>query len=376
MAFPPIGYTSPTVSLPAEPADTANEIPSPLAAKVATYHTMCDAGTWGEQATARASTAKVRLEWDTVDDWRIRKALLGYSYVANQAGQNELFRVTPLKRPKSRAWAYLRELNLVAVGLRDGTPNNMTTQAQAGVTGAGGKNPQAYIGGVYMDTDGWPTGQKMQYEATFGPLDFPSVGTGDAYSWTVGGFSEMNRYTKGVRNPRPKELRIPASGYGVIYDTSDPAVGAAGISGTTSAAIGTPIVQTEIEYTYTWFQIPVVGGIPEAALSANLNKVNSQPFDGYVFKQFPVATMLFKGWRESDPYPGADGAYYVDLTYVFGYRGGFDNAATPNAINWHKVALPNGTYGLIKRQGVVDPVTMQPIRLYQEADHMKLWQVP
>jgi len=374
MAFPPIGYTSPTVSLPAEPADPANGVPAPLAAKVATYKTLADAGTWGEQRTARASTAKVRLSWDTVDDWRITKALLGYSYVANQAGQNELFRVTPLRRPGSRAKAFLRELNLVQVGSRNGTPANMTTQAQSGVTGAGGKNPQAYIGGVYMDTDGWPAGEKMVYEATFGPLDFPSVGTGDAYSWTVGGFSEMNRYTKGVRNPRPKELRIPASGYGVIYDTADAAVGAAGISGTTPASIGTPIVQTEIEYTYTWFQIPINGGIPEAALKFNLNKVNSQPFDGFVFGTFPKYTMLFKGWRESDPYPGADGAYYVDLTYVFGERGGLDSAG--NQITWHKVALANGTYGTIRRQGITDPETGQPMRIYQQADHMKLWQVP
>ena len=375
MAFPPIGYTSPTVSLPAEPADTANGVPLPLAAKVATYKTLSDAGTWGEQRTARASTAKVRLSWDTVDDWRITKALLGYSYVANQAGQNELFRVTPLRRPKSRALAYLRELNLVQVGMRNGIPANMTTQAQAGVTGAGGKNPQAYIGGVYMDTDGWPTGEKMVYEAKFGPLDFPSVGTGDAYSWTVGGFSEMNRYTKGVRNPRPKELRIPASGFPVIYDTADTVVSTFfGGTPTVSAALGTPIVQTEIEYTYTWFQIPVVGGIPEAALSYNLNRVNSVPFDGYVFKQFPAYTMLFKGWRESDPYPGSDGAYYVDLTYVFGFRGGVDNAG--NVINWHKVALPNGTYGTIRRQSITDLETGQPMRIYQQADHMKLWQVP
>jgi len=372
--FPPIGTTAPTVSLPAEPADPANGVPGALGAKVATYKTLSDAGTWGEQRTARASTAKVRLSWDTVDDWRITKALLGYSYVANQAGQNELFRVVPLRRPRSRAKAYLRELNLVGVGRRSSAPNNINTLGQSGAVPANDPNAGAYVGGVYMDSDGWPTGEKMTYEATFGPLDWPSVGTGDAYSWTVGGFSEMNRYTKGVRNPRPKELRIPASGYGVIYDTADAAVGAAGITGTTPASIGTPIVQSEIEYTYTWFQIPVNGGIPEAALKYNLNKVNSQPFDGYVFAQFPVYTMLFKGWRESDPYPGSDGAYYVDLTYVFGFRGGVDPAG--NAINWHKVALPNGTYGTIRRQGITDPETGQPMRLYQQADHMKLWQVP
>lgn len=363
--FPTIGFTNISVSLPAEPADVPNGVLLPLSAKSVTIKTLSDAGTWGEQHTARGSTAKIRMIWDTVDDWRIRKALLGYSYVTNVLGTNRLSRVTPYRRPKSRSKAYIRELNLVAFGRKSGTPDIGIFEYQA--VGGTGPNAQALVGGVYMDTDGWPTAEKLVYEATFGPTDYTSIGAGDAASWAQPGY-EIGRYIKGIRAPRPKELRIPASGFGVIYDSSDPAfIG----SGTTPASIGTPILVSEVEYSYTWYQIPF-NAIPEVTLTTNLNKVNSEPFDGLIFRfgvQFPIATMLFKGWRESDPYPGVDGQYYVDLTYIFGERGGTDSAANP--ITWHKVPQANGVYCLIKRDNV-SPTK----RLYEEADHRLLFMVP
>lgn len=368
MPFPDIGFSNPTITLAAEAADPANGVPSPLSAKTGQYKTLIDAGTWGEQATNRGSTASIRFIWDAVDDWRFRKALLGYSYVANVGGTNRLHRVTPLKRPRSRSFAYLRELKLVGLGRRSNPPVDKFT-----LGGAGHPNPalaDVEIGGAYMDVDGWPTAEKHIYEASFGPLDFITVGTGNSAAWAGPG-AEMGRYVKGRRDPRPRELRIPGSGYGIIYDSADPNF----LGGATSAPIGTPILVTEIEYTYTWFQVPF-GGIPEAQLKYNLNKVNSVVFDGYVFAPepgppagFPVATMLFKGWKESDPYPGIDGRYYVDLTYVFGERGGIDTFG--NQITWHKAPQANGKYCLVKRDSVT-PTT----RIYEEADHRYLFMVP
>ena len=365
MPFPNLGTINPTVTLRAEPADAANGVLAPLPAKIAEFKTLADAGTFGEQHTARGSTARVRLIWDTVDDWRIRKALLGYSYVATVAGTRRLHRVTPYRRPYSRSLAYLRDLSMVGMGRKSGEPQNMTQFTRPGPFG----NQPVTVGGVYMDTQGWPTGEKIVYDATFGPLPFLTVGSGDAAAWAAAA-GEMTRYTSAIREPRPREVRLPAAGYGVEYDTTDPNYTGPG----TSAPIGTPVIQTEVEIRYTWHQLPF-NAIPEATLAANVGKVNSAVFDGVIFAPgaggtgFPVATMLFRGWRETEPYPGADGQFYVDLTYIFGFRGGVGTAG--ETINWHKVLQPNGVYCLMKRSGL-----MSTVRMYLEADHRNLWVVP
>lgn len=285
----------------------------------------------------------LNVAWDDVADWK--REVLGYS--ERDPGATMLRRTLPLLCPLTAAMR-LATLTLVKFG-SDGTPQgtyDRTLEIDTETRFAVNAFPLDTDLGEDPATNGWWKSEKAVYKAVFTrpPWKY-SLEDAEATSSSI---RELSRYCYWQDNWNARERRRPD--FGFETDEATPVVA--------------PIVgfdpDLEIEYTCTWFQIPIEA-IPRTTIEANLTKVNSVALDTGDGRTFAVGTLLFKGVRGLDQvYEAAGGAgeLFVDLKYVFGWRKN----------GWNKFKKTDGTFVDVKARNVGGAV-----RPYQTADLKSLW---
>lgn len=184
---------------------------------------------------------------------------------------------------------------------------------------------------------------------------------------------EYTRYTSLKRQFSGRERRIP----GLQFTTVE----------TTVQVIPDPAFIPDVtqQFWLTWYQVPAES-VPDARIGSCINTVNSvdwpipignfgqsgNPGGGITavtIKYFTATaeSLLFRGLAQPvEPYPGADGNLYFDLTFCFDYR--------PTTYGWNGFRKNDGTYVRLKVKGTGSSGTDPGTAPYPKTDHRLMFQ--
>lgn len=165
-------------------------------------------------------------------------------------------------------------------------------------------------------TSAWPVTRWMRYKATFEGL--PYEVRDDAYvdEKALGGWErEILRYVVRARKTVAREQQIPGGGFKVVAALPADRI-----------LLMTTNFRTVVygDVTYTWVRVPV-GKLPTAAIDME-GMVNSVIFDSKSptinppAYGFPVGTLLYTGFDDTNKYYDANEDWVCDVVYNFRYK--------------------------------------------------------
>lgn len=237
-------------------------------------------------ANANQITVECLVAWEESSDWL--KAMVGYTTWVGASPT--LNRYLPEPCPlEDGLWCDL--IGLLKMGV-----NKDTTDLADG------------------DLNNYPKADWLRYRVTFKRP--PYWVRSDATLAASYADKEQFRYVKQGVTFVPRERRVPSYG----FEFNDRPDG----SGTWHPVDEVGFIpEVRTDFLCTWTQIPV-GAIPWTNIQNGAATVNSAPFKPSDYsREYPAGELLFKGPQTPfEVYQGADGAFYMDLSYLFSFQPG------------------------------------------------------
>lgn len=252
------------------------------------------------ETDANQISARLVVAWDDAADFKA--AAMGSTKKFVGSSFDYFDRTPPLRCPYTDG-LYLSSMRLAQFGVNGGADQ---------------RSDEAF--------DNWPAADWCHYDCMFTNRPYEIV-AGTEFNGL-----ELSRYVQRQERFVPRERIISGGGYETFEATR--------------LTIGDErqfVPYYEYEFIYTWYQIPI-GSIPRTAIKACALRVNGSAFDagglGAPAGGFAAGDVLFKGYASPFvPYRGPDGAWYVDISYLFGYQ-----PADGSGDGWNKVPKKDSTW--------------------------------
>ena len=140
---------------------------------------------------------------------------------------------------------------------------------------------------------------------------------------------ERQRYVWRKRRILSREQKVPGGGFR-FADTSTPL-----------AEVGFRI-STEIEYTYTWYRVPL-RCLPGTAILTTIGAVNDADFGDGNGNTYLTGTLLLNSVDDSKQYCDPAGELVADVVFVCRFKLAVDGSNNPVANSWNMLPDREGT---------------------------------